>query len=49
MSIDMRFINNSNNSLLQDNKAAEIGFMGRSPNYIAVVKIRVNQGIVEHT
>ena len=32
-------INNSDNVLLQDNKAAEIGFIGRSPNYIAVVKI----------
>ena len=38
----MGFINNSNNALLQDNKAAEIGFMGRSPNDIAVVKIRIN-------
>ena len=27
----------------------EIGFTGRSPNYIAVVKIRINLGIVEHT
>ena len=39
MSIEMRFINNSNNELLQYNKTAEIGFIGRSPNYIAVVKI----------
>ena len=43
MSIEMRFIiNNSNNAFLQDNKAAEIGFIGRSPNYIAVAKIRIN-------
>ena len=35
-------INSSNNALLQDNKAAEIGFIGQSPNYIAVVKIRIN-------
>ena len=39
MSIEMWFINNSNNALLQNNKAAEIGFIGRSPNYIAVVKM----------
>ena len=39
----MRFIiNNSNNAFLQDNKAAEIGFIGRGPNYIAVAKIRIN-------
>ena len=42
MSIEMWFINNSNNALLQYNKAEEIGFIGRSSNYIAVVKIRVN-------
>ena len=35
----MSFINNSNYALLQDNKTAEIGSIGRSPNYIAVVKI----------
>ena len=34
-------INNSN-ALLQNNKVAEIGFIGRSPNYIAVLKIRIN-------
>ena len=42
MSFEIRFINNSNNALLQDNKTAEIGFIGRSPNYIAVVQIRIN-------
>ena len=43
MSIEMWFIiNNSNNALLQDNKAAEIDFIGRSPNYTAVAKIRIN-------
>ena len=29
MSIEMSFINNSNNALLKENKAAEIGFIGR--------------------
>ena len=38
----MLFINNVNNVLLQDNKTADIGFKGRSPNYLAVVKIRIN-------
>ena len=33
MSFEIRFINNSNNA---------IGFIGRSPNYIAVVQIRIN-------
>ena len=42
MSIKIGFINNSNNALLQDNKAAEISFIGRSSNDIAVVKIRIN-------
>ena len=42
MSIEMSFTNNSNNALLQDNKTAEVGFIGRSPNYIVVVKIRIN-------
>ena len=35
----MCFINNSYNVLLQNNKVAEIGFVGLSSNYIAVVKI----------
>ena len=44
MSIEMWVINNySNNALLQDNKMAEIGFIGWRPNYIAVVKIRINK------
>ena len=38
----MCFINNSNNALLQNNKAAEIALIGRSPNYIAAVKITIN-------
>ena len=45
MSIEMWFISNSDNALLQDNKAMEIGFVtfiGLSPNYITVVKIRIN-------
>ena len=37
MSIEMWFISNSNNVLLQSNKA-EIGFIHQSSNYIAVVK-----------
>ena len=42
MSIEISFITNSNDALLQDNKTAEIVFIGRSPNHIAVVKIRIN-------
>ena len=38
----MCIINNSNNTLLHNNKAAEIAFIGRSPNYITVVKVRIN-------
>ena len=51
MSIEMWFINNSNNALSQDNKTAEIGFIGRSPNYIAVSenkdKLRNRRAYVE--
>ena len=35
-------INNSNNELLQDNKTAKIGFIGRSSNYITIVRIWIN-------
>ena len=34
MNIEMWFTNNSDNALLQEDKAVEIGFIGRSPNYI---------------
>ena len=30
------------NALLQNNETAEIGFIGRSPNYIIVVKVRIS-------
>ena len=45
----MWFVNNFNNTLLQYNKTAEIGFIGRSQNYIAVVKNKDKLGKGEHS
>ena len=42
MSIEMRFIYNSDNALLQNKETAEISFVRRSPNYTTIIKIRIN-------
>ena len=42
MGMEIRFIYNSDNALLQNNETAEISFIRRSPNYITIIKIRIN-------
>ena len=42
MRIKSRFRNNSDNSLLQRDKTAKIGFVRRSPDNNTVMKIRIN-------
>ena len=46
MSLEIWFIRKSNNALLKYKKVAEIGFIGWSPNFSAVVKVREKERFI---